>query len=171
MPVNSRVEKSCPLKRHHAVGGHHALCLGKPHGSQEMLPLADPLALSPRSCCTPFKPCWHPAADSWPSWPGRTIGRRVVTYVPLYTHILGFLTYICWQACARKQLLTLLVALHSSLGPVLSSRSHQAWTKLWQPSAERRRDGVKSKGDKAGRDLCLALRVQMCKILACGMMG
>lgn len=32
----------------------------KPRGSQELLPLPDPLAPSPRSRCTPFKPRWHP---------------------------------------------------------------------------------------------------------------
>lgn len=136
-----------------------------------LLQIPWPQALNP--AVPHSNPAGTPAADFWPSWPGRTIGRRVVTYVPLYTHILGFLTYICWQACGRKQLLTLPVALHSSLGPVLSSRSHEAWmwTRLWQPYAERRRDGGKNKGDKAGRDLCLALRVQMCKILACGIRG
>lgn len=115
-------------------------------------------------------PAGTPATDFWPSWPGRTIGRRVVTYVPLHTHILGVLTYVCWQACGRKQLLTLLVALHSSLGPVLSSRSHGAWmwTKLWQPSAERRRDGVKNEGDKAGRD---SARLSVCRCARSGHEG
>lgn len=78
-------------------------------------------------------PAGTPAADFWPSWPGRTIGRRVVTYVPLYTHILGFLTSVCWQACGRKQLLMLLAALHSSLGPVLPAGATRHG---WEPKCD-----------------------------------
>lgn len=119
VPINSGVGKSCPLERQHAAGGCCALSLGKalwnPMGARNCCLLQIPWPRAPCPAVHHSNPAGTPAANFWPSWPGRTM-KRVVTYVPLYPHILGFLSYICWQAHGRKQLLTLLVALHSSFG-------------------------------------------------------
>lgn len=78
--VNWRVEKPCPLKRQHAVGCCCALSLGNilrnPVGARSCCLLQIPWPQAPDPAVCHSNPAGTPAANFWPSWPGRTIGRR-----------------------------------------------------------------------------------------------